>query len=84
MNIAGQIQNGVVVLEGRLRLPDGTRVTVVVEPSTVEEAQQRERIQLPLVRSSNPGSVNLTGERIAEIFEEEDVERFRSSGDVSA
>lgn len=84
MNVPGRVENGVIVLDGRCRIPDGTRVTVSVGPSPVDEDRSRERIQLPLVRSTNPGSLNLTGERIAEILDEEDVGRFRSSGDVSA
>ncbi|MDA0284484.1 MAG: hypothetical protein O3B13_04265 [Planctomycetota bacterium] len=84
MNFSGRVENGVVVLEGRTGIPDGTRVTVVVEPTPAVEDRRRERIQLPLVRSANPGSLDLTGDRIAEIFEQEDIERLRSSDDVSA
>jgi hypothetical protein len=72
MNLQGRVHNGVVVLEGGLLLPEGTPVTVYFAP-TVKPAQPRERIELPLVRSAKPGSLNLTGDRIAEIMEEDDV-----------
>ena len=72
MSLQGRVQNGVVVLEGGLLLPEGTAVTVFIAP-TVRPAQSGSRIELPLVRSAKPGSLNLTGDRIAEILEEDDV-----------
>jgi len=72
MNLQGRVHNGVVVLDGGLLLPEGTAVTVFIAPA-VKAARPKERIELPLVRSAKPGSINLTGDRIAEILEEEDV-----------
>jgi hypothetical protein len=63
----------VVVLEGESTLPEGTPVLVVGRDSPViRVAKLRQRVELPLVRSQHPGSVDLTNERIAEILEEED------------
>jgi hypothetical protein len=42
------------------------------------------RIQLPLVRSDRPGSIHLTGERIAEILDQEDIASLRSMADPDA
>lgn len=47
MIIRGRIQNGVVIFEEEVRLPDGTEVSVVVRPTvapaTDEMAEQRQR-----------------------------------------
>jgi hypothetical protein len=72
MNLQGRVHNGVVILDGGMLLPEGTVVAVSIAP-TVKPAQPKERIEFPLVRSATPGSLNLTGDRIAEILEEVDV-----------
>jgi len=73
MEIPGRVQNGVVVLEGGSTLPEGMAVSVVPRVSPViRVAKQQRRVLLPLVPSENPGSVDLTGERIAEILDEQD------------
>ena len=73
MVVLGRVQNGVVVLEGDSALPEGAVVAVSfgVPPATSANGEKR-RIQVPLVRTNQPGSVNLTGQRIAEIMDEED------------
>jgi hypothetical protein len=74
MEIPGRVQNGVVVLEGEVTLPEGTPVNVVPRAKPViHVAKTRRRVALPLVRSGRPGSVRLTAERIAELLEEEDL-----------
>jgi hypothetical protein len=73
MVVRGRVQKGVVVLEEGNPLPEGAEVCVYYPvPSQVVPPQSRRRIELPLVRTGQPGSVNLTGERIAEILDEED------------
>src|SRR5262249_42004036 len=73
MNIKGRVHNGVVVLEDGPVLPEGLEVTVSYPgPATIPVLSKR-RIQVPLVRTGEPGSVHLTGERIAEILDQEDV-----------
>ena len=73
MNLPGRVQNGVVVLEGEATLPEGTAVSVVSHTSPVIRVSRNpKRVELPLVRSKRPGSVDLTGERIAEILDEQD------------
>jgi hypothetical protein len=74
----GRIQNGAVILDAPLALPDGTLVCVTVRSSAkVHVAENPVRLQFPLVRSAAPGSVGLTAERIGEILEEEDLETIR-------
>jgi hypothetical protein len=73
MEVPGRVQNGVVVLQAGTVLPEGAAVTVhypasVVRPPSVG----KKRIHVPLVRTGEPGTVNLTSERIAEILDKED------------
>jgi hypothetical protein len=73
MIIRGRIHKGVVVLEGETALPEGAAVTVnypLLVPT--EGAVSKQRIQVPLVRTDQPGSVPLDGARIAEILDDED------------
>jgi hypothetical protein len=73
MTIHGRVQNGVVVLEDGPALPEGAAVTVwYPAPTGPQPVLEKKRIQFPLVRTGEPGSVHLTGERIAEILDEED------------
>jgi hypothetical protein len=73
MIIPGRVRNGVVILEGGATLPEGAAV-IISYPASGRSAPVREkqRIQVPLVRCERPGSIQLTGERIAEILNEED------------
>lgn len=74
MEISGRVQNGVVVLEGAPPLPEGARVTVCY-PATAEAGPRpgKRRIDVPRVKTGEPGTVNLTGQTIAEILDEDDV-----------
>jgi hypothetical protein len=73
MVIKGRVRNGVVVLENGPVLPEGTEVAVSLPvPTSEAPTATRQRVEFPLVRSSEPGSVHLTNERIAEIVDEED------------
>jgi hypothetical protein len=61
-------------------LPEGTEVTVVVAAAPqITVAREQKRVELPLFDSDEPGTLDLTNERIAEIFEEEDIASYRSS-----
>jgi hypothetical protein len=71
MVIAGRVHKGVVILEGGAALPEGAAVTVSY-PASPPKAAPGQRIKVPLIRSDRPGSVSLTGARIAEILDEED------------
>jgi hypothetical protein len=73
MTILGRVQNGVVIPDGGRVLPEGASVSISY-PAMVElkPAKQKRRIEVPLVRTGRPGSLNLTGERISEVLDEED------------
>lgn len=74
MVISGRVHNGVVVLEGGLTLPEGIQVTAScpVVPSA-ELNRHKRRVNLPLVSSSRPGTLDLTAERVAERLDEDNV-----------
>ena len=74
MVIPGRVRNGVVVLEGGPDLPEGMAVTVScnIAPAA-ETAKQKRRVDLPLVPSRSPATLNLTAGRIAELLEEDDL-----------
>ncbi len=77
MEIRGRVHNGVVVLDGEQSLPEGTIVTVSDAVSAAElSPDSSDRAQFPLVQSDRPGSLDLVAERIAELWEEDDLAAF--------
>lgn len=72
MQIPGHIANGVVVFDGGPIPPEGTAVVILCAASAKPTGTKR-RVQLPLVDSAQPASVTLTGARVAELLEEDDV-----------
>ncbi len=68
MEIRGRVHNGVVVLEGELPLPEGTEVIVSSGAAPETKPVGEQRIEFPLVRSKHPGSLRLTGQRVAEFL----------------
>jgi hypothetical protein len=78
MVIPGRVENGVVIPESASVLPEGAAVTITYPALTTNrESTPRQRIQVPLVRTGQPGSVRLTGETIAEILDHEDASARR-------
>ena len=78
MNISGRVQNGVVVLEGSSALPEGATVTVTFPAlSEIAQAEKKRHLQFPLVQTGEPGTLDLTNSRIAEILDEEDTSSAR-------
>ena len=74
MEIQGRVENGVVVFAGEQSLPDGAIVSVVYPVSGEGEAAAESRtVTLPLVQCQQPGSVQLTSDRIARILDAEDI-----------
>ena len=83
MQVAGRVQNGVVVVDPPNSLPEGAAVIVTLRSTPViRVAKNQKRVEFPLVRSAAPGSIHLTNERIREILDEEDVEAVKRSWDV--
>ena len=78
MTIQGRVHNGVVVLEGAPSLPEGAEVTVLYPRVRIRRKPgKKKRVKFPLVDSKRPGTVHLTGERIAEILQQDDVAQYR-------
>lgn len=73
MEILGRVDHGVIVPQSDAALPEGALVRIVYEPEPVEGVKKAgNRVKLPLVESGEPGTLHLTNEVIAEIFDEED------------
>lgn len=72
MVVAGRVQNGVVVLDGDVALPEGARVTVSCADLPGRTSAES-FVRFPLVPSERPGSLPLTSDRIAELLDDEDV-----------
>jgi len=73
MEIPGRVENGVVVLEGPAKLPEGARVSVSY-PSTprLHVAPVQRPVSLPIFDYDGPADINLTNDRIAEILDRDD------------
>ena len=72
MKTSGIVKNGVIVLDGSVLLPEGTRVLVTIPSPLINTTASSKHIEFPLGDSSNPGSVHLTNEIIGAILDEED------------
>lgn len=73
MEILGRVDHGVIVPQTNVSLPEGALVRIVYEPETVEVVKTAgRRVEFPLVRTGKPGTLHLTNEMIAEIFDDED------------
>lgn len=73
MEIQGVFHDGVVVLQGSVSLPEGATVTVTYRPAPrIRVAVHPKPVVLPLFESDQPGTIDLTNERIAEIVDQED------------
>lgn len=83
MNIPGRVHNGVVVLEEGIRLPEGTHVDVSVPPTfSCQPDIECQPGELPLVRSSTPGALELTNDRIHEVLEADDIAAVKEQWNV--
>jgi hypothetical protein len=80
MTLTGHIENGVVVLDEGMNLPEGTQVAVTpVVPLPKEPTSKARWVEFPLVRTGVPGSVDLTNQHLAEILEEEDIAKLKGT-----
>ncbi|MEM8944182.1 MAG: hypothetical protein AAGD11_03290 [Planctomycetota bacterium] len=74
MIIRGQISDGEVQADGKVPLPNGTRVIIVPEGQTAPLANgpsvDGHRVRLPLVVSESPASVTINSQRIGEILDD--------------
>jgi hypothetical protein len=77
MELLGIVDHGVIVPQGDVRLPEGVMVRVVYDGAESAESAGHVktpgyRVKFPLVKTGESGTLHLTNERIAEIFDEED------------
>lgn len=73
MKLRGHVHQGVVVLDDGATLPEGTEVTISCDKVRVwRKPGEKKRVEFPLIHSNHPGTLHLTGERIAEILDQED------------
>jgi hypothetical protein len=73
MDVLGRVENGVVVLEGGMKLPEGARVVVSLrsKPNT-RTATTPCPVQLPIFDYDGAPDIDLTNDQIAEILTRED------------
>ena len=73
MEVTGHVHNGVVVFDNGITLPEGISVVVSIPQAEKPVLKEGKRVEFPLVRSREPGTLHLTNDQIAEILENEDV-----------
>lgn len=72
MEIQGVVQKGVVVLEASITLPEGAAKIVTYRTAPVIRVSQHPiPVVLPIFDSDQPGTIDLTNDRIAEILDQE-------------
>jgi hypothetical protein len=73
MDVPGRVENGVVVLEGGMKLPEGSQVLVSLRSKpNVRVAPAQRAVQLPIFDYDGPPDIDLTNDHIAEILTRED------------
>ena len=73
MEIQGVVQDGVVVVDGAISLPEGAVVVVTYrEAPVIRVARNPVPVVLPIFDSDEPGTIDLTNDRIAEILDRDD------------
>jgi hypothetical protein len=80
MQLDGFVQNGVIVHSGGCSLPEGTLVTVSCLDTGEQPRSENKRVELPLVRTGTPGTLDLTNERIAAILTTKTLRRCEACG----
>ena len=74
MDVPGRVENGVVVLEGGVKLPEGAQVVVSLRTRpNIRVAPAQRPVQLPIFDYDGPPDIDLTNDQIAEILTREDV-----------
>ena len=73
MDIPGRVENGVVVLEGAMTLPEGSQVVVSLRTKPEIRVVTTQRpVQLPIFDYDGTPDIDLTNDQIAEILTRED------------
>ena len=72
MDVPGRVENGVVVLEGGMKLPEGAQVVVSLRTRPdIRVAPTQHPVQLPIFDYDGPPDIDLTNDQIAEILTRE-------------
>jgi hypothetical protein len=73
MDVPGRVENGVVVLDAGMKLPEGAQVLVSLRTKpNVRVAPTPRSVQLPIFDYDGPPDIQLTNDQIAEILTRED------------
>jgi hypothetical protein len=73
MDIPGRVENGVVVLEGGMTLPEAAQVVVSLwRKPNMRVAPTQRPVQLPIFDGNGPPDIDLTNDQIAEVLTRED------------
>lgn len=73
MDVPGRVENGVVVLEDGVKIPEGAPVVVSLRRKpNIRVATTQRPVQLPIFDYSSPPDIDLTNDQIAEILTRED------------
>ena len=73
MDVPGRVENGVVVLEGEMKLPEGAQVVVSLRiKPTIRVAPTQRPVQLPIFDYDGLPDIDLTNHQIVEILTRED------------
>ena len=73
MDLPGRVENGVVVLEGGMKLPEGAQVMVSLRRKpNIRVAPTQRSVQLPIFDHDGPPDIDLASDQIAEILTRED------------
>lgn len=75
MKTQGVVHNGVIVIDGGIRLPEGTRIVVSIEPEVSESKSNSYHVHFPLVHSDTPGQLHLTNEMISQFLDDDEIPR---------
>jgi hypothetical protein len=73
MDVPGRVENGVVVLEGAMKLPGGAQVVVSLRRKpNIRVATTQHPVKLPIFDYDGPPDIDLTNDEIAEILTRDD------------
>jgi hypothetical protein len=73
MDVPGRVENGVVAIEGRMKLPEGAEVLVSLRRNpNVRTALTQRPVQFPIFDYDGPPDIDLTNDHIADILNRED------------
>jgi hypothetical protein len=72
MNFLGRVENGVIVLDRPVPLPEGARVSVSFPAEPPGPVAPRRPVALPIFDHDGPPDIHLTNDRVAEILDRDD------------